>query len=117
MSENLEALRAEAAEHLAALTAGLQEIATNPGPLVTESGKIIIDESTGEPHPNQAVRLKAMQVLFEAMRAIRNLASRPAYGTLDDLRAEIERRRKELGEADDGGDPGALGHDPLDCSI
>jgi len=105
---NLETLRTEAAGNLAALMPGLQEIATNPGPMVTESGKIIIDDGTGEPYPNQVVRLKAMQALFEAMRAVRNLASRPAYGTLDDLHAEIERRRKELGEADDGGDPGGV---------
>jgi hypothetical protein len=82
--------------------AALQEIVSNPGPMVTESGRLVIDEHTGEPYPDRRAQLEALKALLEIQRARRDLFAKPFYGTVDDLRAEVERRKKELGEADGG---------------
>jgi hypothetical protein len=103
--ENFKALREETERELAHLADGLWQVVNDPPPMTTESGRAVIDERTGEPYPDQRARLEALKALLEIHRTRRDLFARPPYGTVDDLRAEVERRKKELGEAGDGGNP------------
>ena len=90
------------AREFADLAARAWKIADDPPPMTTVSGQLVVDEHTGEPYPDRMAQLEALKTLLAINRARRDLA-KPSYGTLDDLRAEVERRKKELGEAGDGG--------------
>lgn len=49
----------------------LWDLADDPGPMVTTSGHVVINKSTGTPYPDQRVRLEALRTLLVIQRRLR----------------------------------------------
>ena len=75
-AEDLRTGRRVAADELDELRRELWEVVRNPGPRTTPSGAVVINPDTGEPYPDQAVKVSALN----GLRAV-NAAYRDLYGT------------------------------------
>lgn len=110
-AENFAETRREITEELDELARCAWAKLDNPGPMTTVSGKIVINPLTGEPYLDGQLQGQMMRLLLDInkRRAQANGTDAPKQsvtfsGTLEDLRAEVERKQREL-DAVEGGDP------------
>jgi hypothetical protein len=116
-SENFAETRREVAEGLDEKEREAWRIVENPPPMTTVSGKLVLDPATGGPIPDAQAKIAALRLLLEISKARRQLYGVDApkqsvsfTGNLEDLRAEVERRQRELDAFERGdGDDGAAG--------
>ena len=113
-AENFAETRREITEELDELSRETWKRLDNPAPMTTVSGKLVIDPATGQPYPDRQAELGAIRALLDINKARRQVHGVDApkqsvsfSGTLEDLRAEVERKQRELeaAEAGDGGGP------------
>lgn len=109
-TENLQTLRRVHGMRLDRAARVALEIIAAPGPLVSQ-GKVIYDEATGEPCPDQTVRNQALQTLIKV-----EAEERKFYGTdaakrsvtlsgeipAEYLQEQLARLRSQLGITEDG---------------
>jgi hypothetical protein len=102
-AENFAEARRQASEELDEMTRGVWEEIENPPPMTTVSGKIVINPETGQPYPDAVVRIQARRLLLDIQKEWRKLHGVDApkqsvtfSGTLEDLRAEVEKKQAEL---------------------
>jgi hypothetical protein len=116
-AENFAETRREINEELDELSRETWKLLDNPAPMTTVSGKLVIDERTGQPYVDRMAELATRRLLLDInkRRAQANGTDAPKQsvtfsGTLEDLRAEVERKQRELEatEAGDGGEVTAL---------
>ena len=114
-AENFAEARRQASEELDEMSRGAWEEIDNPGPMTTVSGKVVIDPDTGKPYPDTQVRIQARRLLLDIQKEWRKLHGVDApkqsvtfSGTLEDLRAEVEKKQRELAELEQGDDGTSL---------
>ena len=114
-SENFAEARREAREELDEMARGAWEVIDNPGLATTVSGKLILDPDTGRAMPDRQAEIAARRLLLEIHKERRKLDGVDApkqsvsfTGNLEDLRAEVERRQRELAALEQGGDAGSV---------
>jgi NifB/MoaA-like Fe-S oxidoreductase len=116
-SENFAEARREAIEELDSLSRETWDRLDSPPPMTTVSGKLVIDPVTGQPYPDRQAEIATLRLLLEINKERRKATGTDAVkqsvtftGTVEDLRAEIERKQRELdaAEAGDGGTVTAL---------
>ena len=116
-AENFAETRREINEELDELSRETWKLLDNPAPMTTVSGKLVINPATGQPYADRMAELAARRLLLDInkRRAVANGTDAPKQsvtfsGTLEDLRAEVERKQRELEatEAGDGASAAAL---------
>ena len=115
-SENFAEARREAADELDEMARGAWEVIDNPGLATTVSGKLILDPDTDRAMPDRQAEIAARKLLLEIHKERRKLFGVDApkqsvtfSGNLEDLRAEVERKQRELTALEQGGDDGLAG--------
>jgi len=108
--EDLGMARREAAEELDEMTRGAWVVIDSPGYATTVSGKLIIDPETGRPMPDRQAEIAARRLLLAIHMERRKLLGVDApkqsisfTGSIEDLRAEVERKERELAAVERGG--------------
>jgi hypothetical protein len=115
-AENFTEARRQASEELDEMARGAWEEIDNPPPMTTVSGKIVINPDTGQPYPDAVVRIQARRLLLDIQKEWRKLHGVDApkqsvtfSGTLEDLRAEVEKKQRELAALEQGTQDGPGG--------
>jgi len=72
-SEDVRAVRRLAADELHAVGRSAWGLVDDPGPATTVSGKVIIDPGSGEPYPDNSVRVAALGKILEVNKELRKL--------------------------------------------
>ena len=115
-SENFAEARREAREELDEMARGAWEVIDNPGLATTVSGKLILEPGTNRAMPDRQAEIAARKLLLEIHKERRKLDGVDAIkqsvtfsGSLEELRAELERKQRELAAIEQGGDDGLAG--------
>ena len=109
-AENFAETRREIMEELDELARYAWRKLDEPGPMTTVSGKVVINPDTGEPYPDGQLQSQMMRLLLDINKRRATAAGTDApkqsvtfTGNLEDLRAEVERRQRELDALEQGG--------------
>jgi len=72
-AEDVREVRRMAADELHKVARSALGIIDDPGPLTSATGKVIVDEETGRPFPDQQARTAALRTLLDVNRELRKL--------------------------------------------
>lgn len=108
-AENFAETRRQVADGLDEKEREAWKLVENPPPMTTVSGKVVIDEETGRPYPDAQAKIQALRLLLDISKARRQLYGVDApkqsvtfSGSLEDLRAEVEKKQRELAALEQG---------------
>jgi predicted transcriptional regulator len=114
-AENFAETRREITEELDELSRETWKRLDNPAPMTTVSGKLVINPDTGQPYTDRQAEIATIRTLLEINKARRQVHGVDApkqsvqfSGTLEDLRAEVERKQRELEAAEQGDGGGTV---------